>query len=856
MKIQKKITVAAFLFIAIAVIFAGCDMGNNVESDPGPEEENHKLTVSVMEPDVEESSMRSIEKANVNLTGTKNLARETDAEGKAVFADLKAGNYKLSVSKQNYEVFDTEIDIQQANSEPTMLSKEIVITQENSAEIIPEETEYNVAQPDDVSALIEWNIASEVTEVSMVMDREDFDVEAKEFSSLNEDSGTLIIKNDFLKDIAEPESEINIYVGFDEGSDGLLTINVVEEEIKTDAEITPSETEFNLAEPENVRTAITWNQATELEELRLNLLDDDYSVQNIDSSYTLDDNTLIIYSDFLLEQDYIEGDTLEFVLDFDKGDSATLSVEVIDQKDDDDGDDEDEDEDEDEIEPGDITVAGNFNIEHSFPHSEVEMNAENMGSSELWQVEPEKMKEFTQNKSEELILRFQKGLSEKEVTEKVYNLGYEKLDYMPELNAMLVEISAEVSFSQAKAQVKEETSILSSQQNNVFSIKDYKEPNDEYYYKQWAPSVIRLPQTWRNVQGSDNTRVAILDTGIDYNHMELEGLVDLDSGYDFSSDYSTDFVDRHGHGTHVAGIAGALSNNDVGLAGIMWDVSFLPVKVLDDTGRGDEWSVSQGILHAAGLRDDSPIQPADVINMSLGMQEDETPELMEEAIEKAADEGVLLIAASGNSGNRNIAYPAKFEDVIAVGALTQNESGPPALANYSSYGPELDIVAPGTDIWSLYRDDQIWDMSGTSMAAPQVAGLAGLMISEGIDHDDVLDVMIDTAIDLGEPGYNEEYGHGMINTYWGVHEATEINFLVGERNGRDFNAVAESSAAVNDGEFTINYVPEGEYEVMAWLDVRGSNDLENGDYFASTGEVELEDGEYTFDLNVEEFHQD
>ena len=855
MRNHRKITVIAALFITIALIFAGCDMGNDVESDPAPEEARHKFTVSVVEPDAEASKLKGIEQTEVNLDGPKNLTATTDYEGKAVFDKLKSGTYEYTARKEGYEFYKGKIEIQQTGEDNSIFSSEIIIKQENSAEITPQQVEYNVAQPDDVSTLIEWNEASEVTEVSMIMDREDFEVNKEDFASFNEDTSTLMIKNEFLETKANPGSEIEIFIGFDEGSASILTINVVEKEIKTDAEISPAETEFNLAEPEDVRTTITWNQATELEDLRFNLHEDDYSVENIDDNYTLEDNTLIIYSDFLIEQNYEEGDVLEFLLDFDKGDSAELTVDVIDQKEEEE-DDEDED-DEDQPEPGDITVSGNFNFEHNFPHSKVEMSMAGNNSAEMWEVDSSNFAAYKQEKQEELILKLRHKLSESEAADLAKNLGYEKLDYLPELNAMLVKIPAEVSSLQAQTQASREASIKSAHTNNAFKIQDYREPDDEYYYKQWAPPVMRLPRTWRDEDGSSNVRVAILDTGIDYNHVEMQGMVDIDSGINFSnSGDEDDFMDRQNHGTHVAGIVGAKANNGRGVVGVMWDVELLPVKVLNDYGSGSEWSIAEGILHAAGLREESPIPPADVINMSLGMHSDQTPELMEDAVKKAANEGVVIVAASGNSGEEGIAYPAKFEDIIAVGALSENDSGPPQLANYSSYGAEQDITAPGSDIWSTVPGDNIYAMSGTSMAAPQVAGLAGLMISEGIPHSQVLDVMQETAIDLGDPGYNEHYGHGMINTYWGVHEATEITVAVGERDGRNFNIVAENTAEVNSGEFTVNDVPAGEYEVMAWLDVRGSGDLENGDYFASTGKVELAEGEYSFNLTAEEFYQD
>lgn len=314
--------------------------------------------------------------------------------------------------------------------------------------------------------------------------------------------------------------------------------------------------------------------------------------------------------------------------------------------------------------------------------------------------------------------------------------------------------------------------------------------------------------------------------------------------------------DNNDHGTHVAGIIGAIGNNNYGVAGVMWNVEMIPVKVLGDGGGGSEWSVSQGILHAAGLIEDRPIDPVDIMNLSLGMDgNSQTPELLKEAVEKAATEGVLIIAATGNTGIRNVVYPAKFDDVLAVGALSENTDGAPTLAHYSSYGPEVDLVAPGTNIYSTVGDSYVTNMSGTSMAAPQVASLAGLMVADGIPNSQLKEVLIETAFDLGSEGFNEEYGYGMVNAYWAANQATEVNVLVGNRDGDNFNAVASTTASVLDNSFTLINVPAGDYEVIAWLDVRGNNQIENGDYFDSTGTVTLENDNHQFNFNLIENYQ-
>ena len=144
-------------------------------------------------------------------------------------------------------------------------------------------------------------------------------------------------------------------------------------------------------------------------------------------------------------------------------------------------------------------------------------------------------------------------------------------------------------------------------------------PNDRFYesYQWWNYDQIRLPQAWSVTTGDSNIRVAVIDTGIDPDHPDLEGKIDLENAWDFTDD--NDIEDFHGHGTHVAGTIGASTNNEIGVAGVMWEVELLPVKVFDASGRGSNWTVR----HPTPLlndQEDKPTnpRPADIVNMSLG----------------------------------------------------------------------------------------------------------------------------------------------------------------------------------------------------------------------------------------------
>ena len=455
----------------------------------------------------------------------------------------------------------------------------------------------------------------------------------------------------------------------------------------------------------------------------------------------------------------------------------------------------------------------------------------------------------------EMIIHLNSGLSKSEAIAKVEEMGYRALDFMPELDAILVEVPDNGARVSAMSSAESSSDIRSSQPNHIFTTQDYVIPNDDNFSRQWAASAIKLPQAWRQTTGSDRVRVAVLDTGIDYNHPELADFIDKDSSYNFI-DNNSDAMDYNNHGTHVAGIISAKGDNGNGTAGVMWESELMAVKVLGDDGNGSEWSLAQGILYAAGLLDNQPRQTADIINLSLGMSDpNHVPKTLERAIERAAAEGIIIVAASGNNGSRGVIYPAAFPDVIAVGALEENGSDMPEVTSYSNYGPEIDVTAPGSLIYSTLADDKFGYMSGTSMAAPHVSGLAGLMLSEGIRARDVRSLLQDTAIKLGNDDFSESYGYGMINSYKSVYQANKINIILGNENGDGYDIISKTKVDLNQSKFIIEDVPSGEYEVIAWIDIRDNGKLENGDYFASTGKVNIESDDYLFEFVLEEYYK-
>ncbi|KMK76052.1 S8 family peptidase [Alkalihalobacillus pseudalcaliphilus] len=271
-------------------------------------------------------------------------------------------------------------------------------------------------------------------------------------------------------------------------------------------------------------------------------------------------------------------------------------------------------------------------------------------------------------------------------------------------------------------------------------------PNDEFFQPyQWNLEQINISNGW-DLSGGENIMIAILDTGVDENHLDLQGKIN--KGYNAFSE-NGDFADAHGHGTHVAGVASATTNNITGIAGVSWKSEILPVKVLNDEGEGSSYEVANGIYWAVD-------QGADVINMSLG--DYYHSDALYDAIQYAYEKDVVLIAASGNDNVSDPLYPAYYPEVLTVAAVDQDKN----RAFFSNYGEHVDISAPGEHIPSLFPDNNYTVMSGTSMAAPHVAGLAGLIraLRPDLSNQQVYDTITSTANDLGDNGKDPYYGYG------------------------------------------------------------------------------------------------
>ncbi len=280
-------------------------------------------------------------------------------------------------------------------------------------------------------------------------------------------------------------------------------------------------------------------------------------------------------------------------------------------------------------------------------------------------------------------------------------------------------------------------------------ISELPVPNDPYLDRQWALNQIRMPQLWQITTGSPEILVAVLDTGIDQSHADLEGKVLAEANFTGSPTPG----DIHGHGTHVAGIIAASSDNGIGIAGVAPQCRLLNVKVADDRGQCQATALAEGIVWAVD-------NGANIINISIGLKE--PCQELAEAIDYAWNKGAVIIAAAGNEGNDAPIYPAYYENTLAVAAIKENNT----FAPLSNRGEWVDVAAPGFNIYSTLPDDSYDYKTGTSFAAPYVSGLAALLFNMVTDTngDGWLNDEVRAAIEAGcqEIGLNG-VGYGRID---------------------------------------------------------------------------------------------
>jgi thermitase len=348
--------------------------------------------------------------------------------------------------------------------------------------------------------------------------------------------------------------------------------------------------------------------------------------------------------------------------------------------------------------------------------------------------------------SDEVLVRFKNSATDEMTAECLRRVNGRVDSAIEELSVLIVKLNS-VSVSNAVATLSACEGVRFVEPNYLAFSADVI-PSDANWGIQYGLVNIRAPQGWVYATGSTGVIIAILDTGVDLAHPDLAAKIT--AGWDFVNNDAF-AQDDNGHGTHVAGIAAAVTNNGTGVAGVSWGARIMPVKVLNAAGGGTFANVSAGILWAVN-------NGADIINLSIGGPTSSI--VLQNAIDQAVNQGVLVIAAVGNAGGNLIYYPAAYPNVIAVGATDSLNNH----ASLSNYGAEIDLVAPGISIYSTNTGSSYTYRNGTSMSTAFVSGLAAILmgIPGNGSSGQVRSIMENTALDLGSSGWDGFYGSGLI----------------------------------------------------------------------------------------------
>jgi subtilisin family serine protease len=378
--------------------------------------------------------------------------------------------------------------------------------------------------------------------------------------------------------------------------------------------------------------------------------------------------------------------------------------------------------------------------------------------------------------SNRILVKFQPSFSVRNIRPTLQAYGSAKVTSIPQLGIYKVQVPSQASVREFLAALKRNPDVEYAEPD--YQARIQITPNDEYFWRQYAlfnsgtdigipgsPEAkaradIKATGAWEMTKGESNVTIAVLDTGVDMNHPDIKNKL-VSRGKDFINN-DDDATDDHWHGTHVAGIAAAETNNSEGIAGVAWNCKVLPVKVADKEGMGFYSTLIEGLVWAAD-------QNVQVINLSMGGEE--AADSLRAAVKYVYDKNVVIVVSAGNEGN-SVLYPAAYDDYCLAVAATNYED---EVTTWSNAGPQVDVAAPGDNIISLIPT---WSVgpnippyafhSGTSMAAPHVAGFAALIKSfkPWLTISQVMNVIRYSSDDVNAgklPEKDDHIGYGRIN---------------------------------------------------------------------------------------------
>ncbi|MBW1824553.1 MAG: peptidase S8 [Deltaproteobacteria bacterium] len=335
----------------------------------------------------------------------------------------------------------------------------------------------------------------------------------------------------------------------------------------------------------------------------------------------------------------------------------------------------------------------------------------------------------------EILVKYKPGIYSNNLQGELSKIGWAK-----------IKIARSKTTNQATIELKKDPDIIHVEPNYYGEF--LSEPNDPDYDQQWYLPNIEAPDAWDISLGKD-VIIALVDSGVDLDHEDLVDNI-LPDGWDFGND-DDDPNDEYGHGTQVCGVIAAIQNNNLGISGIAPESKILPLKI-SESGVPIASAVAEAILYASD-------HGAKIINLSLQLGGD--PQVVTDAVDYAVTNGVLLVAAAGQDPGGPVRFPANLENVMAVSAADDTNG----LWFNSNYGPEIELTAPGEDIYTTKLGGGHITSSGTSLSAPMVSAVAALIISSHprFSGEQIRERLITTADDLGDPGWDQYFGHGKVN---------------------------------------------------------------------------------------------
>jgi len=388
--------------------------------------------------------------------------------------------------------------------------------------------------------------------------------------------------------------------------------------------------------------------------------------------------------------------------------------------------------------------------------------------------------------TDRILVKFDPTISIQSVETAINSYQMKKVKRIPELDIYVLEIPEQSTVEETAYAMMRNPDVAHVSLDYKISLAAVPKPTDSHFSKQYSlfnegqeigfpgprgtnRADIKALEAWEETKGDSAVVIAVIDTGIDFDHEDLMGKT-VSRGYDFVND-DNDAVDDHGHGTFVSGLVAANTNNGIGIAAVSWNSMILPLKAVAADGSGYVSSLVDAIRYAAD-------NGADVISMSLGFSMgpgDSVPSL-EDALVYAKSKGLVCVASAGNEG-QGVLYPAAYDDYcIAVAATDYNDTRP----TWSNFGPEVDVAAPGARIigpvpaWLFDEND--YDFipepygygTGTSASAAIVAGFVALIksLKPWMGPDDIMDVVRYSADDVNAaeyPGKDEFLGYGRID---------------------------------------------------------------------------------------------